>query len=221
MKTIPTLTAIIATGLLLAAAPSLADDQHKWRGHREASGSALREAYQRERRKAHDERPDKSRHKKSKDHKGDKHHGDTKKYKRAYKKGYEHGYRDSRRRNYTHHHKPVHRPHYRPGYIHHKPRWRPAHYGYGYRWRQLPRSFVRISFGAAGFYFYSDGIFFRPHNQGYVVARPPIGAVVHSLPGTAVSVVVSGRNYYAAYDTYYLWDSAARGYRVVANPGFF
>lgn len=103
---------------------------------------------------------------------------------------------------------------------HHRHHWRPDRFRYGYRWRHLPRNFVRISFGGLGL-FYNDGIFYRPQSSGYVVSRAPLGAVVHSLPGTAISVVFGGHNYYVAYDTYYLWDSAHRGYRVVANPGFY
>ena len=128
------------------------------------------------------------------------------------------------------HHRPVYRPEYRPAYrphykparheYRHKHHWRPAHYHYGYRWTRLPSSFVRISFGGLGF-FYSDGIFYRPFESGYVVAPAPIGAVVRSLPGTAVSVVFGGRNYYVAYDTYYLWDGPRGGYQIVANPGFY
>ncbi|WP_323845820.1 DUF6515 family protein [Microbulbifer magnicolonia] len=140
---------------------------------------------------------------------------------RDHHKGRDHDYRkwtghDHYKRR---HHKPR-RPYYRPGYHAHKPRWRPAHYHYGYRWRHLPRSFVSISVGTLGF-FYSDGIFYRPAAQGYVVAAPPVGAIVHSLPGTAVTVVLGGLDYYVAYDTYYLWDGPRGGYRVVANPGFF
>lgn len=108
------------------------------------------------------------------------------------------------------------RKHYRK----HRHHWRPSHYHYGYRWRHLPQNFIRISFGGIGF-FYSDGIFYRPHQGAYVVAQPPIGAIVTSLPGTAVSVVFGGRNYYVAYDTYYLWDGHRRGYRIVDNPGIY
>ncbi|WP_346838585.1 DUF6515 family protein [Microbulbifer sp. SAOS-129_SWC] len=126
----------------------------------------------------------------------------------------DYGYRGKDRHHYRPHHWPAYRPAYRPAHRHH---WRPAHYHYGYRWNRLPRHFARITFGGLGF-FYSDGIFYRPFETGYVVARAPIGAVVASLPGTAVSVVFGGRNYYVAYDTYYLWDGDRRGYRIVANP---
>ncbi|MFC6634193.1 DUF6515 family protein [Microbulbifer taiwanensis] len=165
-------------------------------------------------------------HGRDRDHRGDRdrHHKRKHGYDKGYKRGYKQGYRKGHKHghNWGHrrpHHKP-HWPRYRPGYRHHKPRWRPAHYGYGYRWRHLPRNFVRISVGALGFY-YSDGIFYRPHSHGYVVAQPPVGAIVHSLPGSAVTVVFGGLNYYVAYDTYYLWDGPISGYRVVANPGFY
>jgi len=133
--------------------------------------------------------------------------------------------RDDRRSNhrdwdrkYTQHHRP-HRPHHKPVRIAHKHRWRPSRYHYGHRWHRLPKTYVSLSFGGLGYYF-SDGIFYRPHGPGYVVAQAPVGAFVQALPGTAVSLSYNGLNYFVAYDTYYRWDHHRRGYLVVANPGF-
>lgn len=114
------------------------------------------------------------------------------------------------------HHKPHRPPVYHPA--HHRPRWRPAHYHYGYRVQRLPRTFVSLSVAGLGFY-YSEGIFYRPYGPSYVVVQPPMGAVVYALPPSAVTLAFGGYNYFVAYDTYYLWDGPARGYRVVANPG--
>ena len=79
---------------------------------------------------------------------------------------------------------------------------------------------MSLSIGGLGYYF-SDGIFYRPYGPGYVVAQAPVGALVYNLPGTAINVSFGGLNYYVAYDTYYRWDHHHRGYRVVANPGFY
>lgn len=163
-------------------------------------------------------------------------HRDSRKHdKRDYRRGYKDGYKRSGHKGghkYSGHgghgrphynkykHKPAYGYHGKRHKRYHKHYWRPSHYHYGYRWRQLPRNFVRISFGGLGL-FYSDGVFYRPHDYGYVVAPAPVGAIIHSLPGSAFSVVFGGRNYYVAYDTYYLWDGPSRGYRVVANPGFY
>lgn len=235
-------TAITTVSLLAIAAPALAERTHQ------ASGSAFDDAYRKEHRRQRQnqdnnhqgrDRGDRyqSRGKYDRDKGHDKGKGHGHKYghsngnghKKAHGKGHDRYDRRDRyhdrdrdhRRSYAHydkkrHYKKHHYKHYKRG--HH--RWRPAHYHYGYRARHLPTNFIRISFGGLGF-FYSDGIFYRPHDHGYVVAQPPIGAVVHSLPGTAVSLVFGGRNYYVAYDTYYLWDGPRRGYRIVANPGFY
>lgn len=232
------ITAIAAASLLLAG-PALADRA----GHAKSqlTGSALEQAYSKHRdarrdgwrrddrekrvsghrpaRHDHDHRRDRD-HRRGRDHRRDRdhsrgHHG------RLHRDKYKHKYRHGHKHKYRHGYK--HRDRWHRGKHHrkrHHRHWRPDRFRYGYRWRHLPRNFVRISFGSQGF-FYSNGIFYRPHSHGYVVAPAPIGAVVHSLPGTAVSVVFGGRNYYLVYDTYYLWDSARRGYRVVADPGFY
>ncbi|SHF75846.1 hypothetical protein SAMN04487965_2629 [Microbulbifer donghaiensis] len=186
-------------------------DYGRGKGH--DRGNHQGENYDRDRNRRH------AKHDKGRDyHKGERRY--DKGYERGYKHGYKHGYK------YSHdwgHKRPRHkprRPYYRPGYHAHKPRWRPTHYHYGYRWRHLPSSFVSISVGALSF-FYSDGIFYRPASHGYVVASAPVGAVVHALPASAVTVVFGGLEYYVVYDTYYLWDGPRGAYRVVTNPGFY
>ncbi|MFS1524076.1 DUF6515 family protein [Microbulbifer sp. 2304DJ12-6] len=227
-------TAIAIAGLLLIATPALSEvprgfqramdlDQH-------GQGRAQRE--QRHIKRSHDKHREKKHHnhqqekkrrkqerkkekrrqqrKEKRQHRREVHH--------AYKSGYNKGYRKGHRKGHRRAFRAAYRPYYRHGYHGHRPHWRPAHYGYGYRWRHLPHNFVSLSIGAAGFYF-SDGIFYRPASHGYVVTHAPHGAVIHSLPASALTVVVGGHNYYVAYDTYYLWDDVQRGYRVVPRPG--
>jgi Family of unknown function (DUF6515) len=81
----------------------------------------------------------------------------------------------------------------------------------------LPLGFLSLVIGGEP-YFYHDGWFYRRHGRGYVVVRAPIGAVVRVLPPGHAAVWVGRREYFVAYGTYYVWDRAARGYVVVAEP---
>ncbi|WKD49511.1 DUF6515 family protein [Microbulbifer spongiae] len=229
-------TAIVTAGLLLIANPALSEVS---RGLQRAldldhhgQGKAHRE--QRHVKRSHDKYHDKKHQNRKQEKKRRKQERKKEKRKQrrkekrqhrrevrhAYKSGYNKGYRQGHRKGHRHAFRAAYRPYYRHGYRGHRPHWRPVHYGYGYRWRHLPHSFVGLSLGAASF-FYSDGIFYRPASRGYVVTHAPQGAIVHSLPASALTVVVGGRHYYVAYDTYYLWDDVRRGYRVVPNPGLF
>ncbi|WP_295800734.1 DUF6515 family protein [uncultured Microbulbifer sp.] len=232
---VKTLAAALATaGLLAMASPALADRDDRGQGHKGRPEHAIKHGQSarfqkrqdRQRQAKHrgndrdhrsDRRADRGRdHRRDNDHRrGDRRHdyndrGHHDRDRRRYAGG--HGWRDRGHDHHRKYYKPVHRPH--------KHRWRPNHYHYGYRWSRLPKSYVSLTFGGLGYYF-SDGIFYRPYGPGYVVAQAPVGAIVYNLPGTAVSVSFGGLSYYVAYDTYYRWDSHRRGYRVVANPGFY
>ncbi|WP_299582201.1 DUF6515 family protein [uncultured Microbulbifer sp.] len=237
-------TAIATAGLLLLATPALSEahrgyqraidhdqhgqgraqreqrhferghDKHHKKHHNREHERQLRKQERREERRQ--ERRQERREERRQERRQERKH--RREVRHAYKDGYSKGYNRGHRKGHRHEHRAVHRPHYRHGHRGHRPHWRPAHYGYGYRWRHLPQNIVSVSIGAAGFY-YSEGIFYRPASHGYVVTRPPHGAIVHSLPASALTVVVGGYNYYVAYDTYYQWDQARRGYRVVPNPG--
>ncbi|WP_226647103.1 DUF6515 family protein [Microbulbifer variabilis] len=231
-------TAIATAGLLLLATPALSEvhREHQRAMDQDHHGQGRAQREQRHMERGHDRHHDRHHDKHHNGHHNREHEREHHRQQRreerreerkqrrevrhAYKDGYADGYNRGHSKGHKHEHRAAHRPHYRRGHHGHRPHWRPAHYGYGYRWRHLPHNFVNISLGAAGFY-YSDGIFYRPASQGYVVTRPPHGAIVHSLPASALTVVFGGYNYYVAYDTYYLWDNLQRGYRVVPNPGLF
>ncbi|WP_444920806.1 DUF6515 family protein [Microbulbifer sp. CnH-101-G] len=229
-------TAIATAGLLLLATPALSEvhREHQRAMDQDHHGQGRAHREQRHMERGHNRHHDKHHSRKhEREHRREerKQRREARKQRReerrhrrevrhAYKDGYSDGYSRGHRTGHRHEHRATHRPHYRRGHRGHRPHWRPAHYGYGYRWRHLPHNFVSVSIGAAGFY-YSDGIFYRPASHGYVVTRPPHGAIVHSLPASALTVVLGGYNYYVAYDTYYQWDDLRRGYRVVPNPGLF
>ncbi|WHI44490.1 DUF6515 family protein [Microbulbifer sp. VAAF005] len=214
-------TAIATLSLLLIAAPALSESH---RGHQRAMddhhkyGRAEREQRHIERNHSKQHQKQEKKQRKQERREERQHRREVRNaYKAGYSKGYDKGHRKGHNSGHRHEYRATYRPRYRHGYSGHRPHYRPSHYGYGYRWRHLPKNFVSISIGAAGFY-YSDGIFYRPATSGYVVAQPPHGAIVHSLPASALTVVVGGHNYYVAYDTYYLWDHSHRGYRVVPRP---
>ncbi|MEX2962523.1 DUF6515 family protein [Microbulbifer sp. TYP-18] len=218
-------TVVILTASLLAVAqPVLADRYHP------TTGSALKDAYRKEYSHQQNNRDERraGRHRA----RGSEKQGSRKERKHR-ARGKDHHYRGKSVRHAPRH-RPYYKRHYKKRYRNHYParpyyakrhfrrghyRWRPAHYHYGYRWGQLPRSFVPIRCGGLRF-FYSDGIFYRPRDYGYIVVKPPTGAIVQSLPGTAITLTFGGSHYYVAYDTYYIWDNSARAYRVVADPGF-
>jgi len=78
-----------------------------------------------------------------------------------------------------------------------------------------PRSH-RTVLGGSLAYFFLDGIFYRPCAGGYVVVDPPIGAVVRSLPVSAVWVTIGAISYYTHAGVYY--RKVPEGYRVVPQP---
>jgi len=93
----------------------------------------------------------------------------------------------------------------------------PEFYRRGYRLPALPQSYVRIVIGS-DLFFYWDGVFFRPHGEGYVVVSPPPGARVRYLPTGYISFVIGPRRYFYVNATYYLWDPPTREYVVVEKP---
>lgn len=68
-----------------------------------------------------------------------------------------------------------------------------------------------------GDYYYRDGIFYRYHNNKYVIHRPHAGFRVSSIPEYRV-VWVNGVSYYYYYGTFYSYMAPSREYVVVAPP---
>ncbi|MES2307635.1 MAG: DUF6515 family protein [Verrucomicrobiota bacterium] len=63
-------------------------------------------------------------------------------------------------------------------------------------------------------YYYSEGVYYRSCNRGYVIMPPPPGVVIDTLPPDYSLVWISGRPYYYSRGVYYLQQPT--GY-VVAN----
>ena len=73
----------------------------------------------------------------------------------------------------------------------------------GTRVNNFPRTASNIRFRNTN-YRYNRGIFYRPHNGGYIVARAPIGIRITILPPNPFRFVHFGRDYFYHYGTYYI-----------------
>lgn len=67
-----------------------------------------------------------------------------------------------------------------------------------------------------GDYYYRDGIYYRYHNNQYVIHRPYVGFRVSTIPEYRI-VKVRGVSYYYYYGTFYSFSAPTREY-IVVNP---
>ncbi len=79
---------------------------------------------------------------------------------------------------------------------------------------RAPAGSQRVNHGK-NHYVFHGGRFYRPGKSGYVYTRPPVGAVVYSLPAAAV-ILLAGLTYYV-YDNIY-YRKVPTGYVVVESP---
>lgn len=104
----------------------------------------------------------------------------------------------------------------RPVYSAYNPNWR-----YGYLPRRnsvfnvIPSTYLTINFGGLG-YRYWDGIYYRPHNNAFIVTPPPIGIYINVLPVGYRRIYVHDYPYYYYNGTYY--DQRDNNYYVVSPP---
>jgi hypothetical protein len=93
-----------------------------------------------------------------------------------------------------------------PGRVYPKP---------GRVYRTIPRDHHRVHVGPNN-YFYHGGIYYRRGNNGYIVVRPPRGAVIAHLPVGFETLVVAGIPYFLFAGVYYQKHDS--GYVVVDEP---
>ncbi|MBS1668955.1 MAG: hypothetical protein JST58_16390 [Bacteroidetes bacterium] len=98
---------------------------------------------------------------------------------------------------------------YQPAYW--GPRWHPI----GYFLSALAADAIRLSIGNSNYY-YSDGCYYSPYNDGYAVVQPPMGAVVGYLPDGYETVLVGNDYYYYFAGVFYIDNG--QGYQMVAAP---
>jgi hypothetical protein len=85
----------------------------------------------------------------------------------------------------------------------------------GQSFRSLPREHRVITHGHSHYY-YSHGIWYRPHGGHYIVVAPPVGLFVPFLPLAYATLWLQGVPYYYANETYY--TQTPGGYVVVEPP---
>ncbi len=116
---------------------------------------------------------------------------------------------DDRRRYYEARHEDYRRERrtYRP----------PVFHPHGHRIDSLPAIHLSLVLGSLTF-FYSDGMYFRHHDHGYVVVAAPIGARVAYLPAGYISFYIGPSRYFFVNTAYYWWDPFYYEYVVVEKP---
>lgn len=122
--------------------------------------------------------------------------------------------------------RPVARPDYKPSPSNHyrSPYWvldgRYRHNHYypvpGYTVTTLPAGHISVLHGNNRFYYHA-GVWFRPQGTRYIVAAPPIGVVVPSLPPDYSTVWIDSKPYYYANGQYYA-SAPDSGYTIVQAP---
>jgi len=97
-------------------------------------------------------------------------------------------------------------------------------YGYpslGFYFNTLPFGYYPFYMGSSLFYYY-DGIFYSPFNDGYVVTAPPVGAAVPSLPRGAKQIMIDNQQFFEYNGVYYkiiINDKGDNGvyYKIIIN----
>ena len=78
------------------------------------------------------------------------------------------------------------------------------------------RGYLPVYYGGVNYAYYG-GYYYQPAATGYVVVKPPLGAIVPTLPPGATATTVNGQTYFVYNDTYYkpVLVNGATGYQVV------
>jgi hypothetical protein len=84
----------------------------------------------------------------------------------------------------------------------------------GYAVTILPPGHLALNY-RGGRFFYDSGVWYQAAGRGFVVVRPPRGALLPILPPAYTTVWIGGAPYYYANDVYY---ARAPGGYVVADP---
>ncbi|HEY9533531.1 MAG TPA: DUF6515 family protein [Mucilaginibacter sp.] len=97
-------------------------------------------------------------------------------------------------------------------------------YGYpnlGFYFNALPFGYYPFYMGSSLFYYY-DGIFYRPYDEGYVVTAPPVGAAVPSMPRGAKAIMIDNQQFFEYNGVYYkiiINDKGDKVYVVAGKDG--
>ncbi len=79
----------------------------------------------------------------------------------------------------------------------------------------MPHGAYRLHYKKPPLYYWA-GVFYKPYSGGYISITAPIGARIHDLPASYVTLTFGSTNYYLANNVYYRRDHD--GYVVVSAP---
>jgi len=99
-----------------------------------------------------------------------------------------------------------------------------GYFGYpslGFYLDALPFGYYPFYMGSS-LYYYSDGIFYQPYNDGYAVTAPPVGAAVPKLPKGAKAIMIDNQQFFEFNGVYYkivVNDKGDKVYVVAGKDG--
>jgi hypothetical protein len=67
----------------------------------------------------------------------------------------------------------------------------------------LPLGFLALEIGGVPYYYY-DGVYYQPADNGYQEVYPPVGAAVPQPPAGAIQIDTGGQVYYYAGGAFYV-----------------
>lgn len=91
----------------------------------------------------------------------------------------------------------------------------------GFYFNTLPFGYYPFYMGPSLYYYY-DGFFYRPYDDGYMVTAPPVGAAVPSLPSNAKAIMIDNQQFYESNGVYYkiiINDKGDKVYVVAGKDG--
>lgn len=88
----------------------------------------------------------------------------------------------------------------------------------GFYINTLPYGYYPFFVGPDQYYYYG-GTFYRPYNNGYEIAAPPIGAAIPQLPSNAHPIMIDGQQYYEQNGVYYKEGVDDKGKKVFIVSG--
>ncbi|MES2278602.1 MAG: DUF6515 family protein [Bacteroidota bacterium] len=88
----------------------------------------------------------------------------------------------------------------------------------GFFLNALPYGYYPFYYGPDQYYYYG-GTFYRPYNNGYEIAAPPIGAAVPQIPSNAHPILIDGQQYYEMNGVYYKESVDDKGKKIFIVSG--
>lgn len=100
----------------------------------------------------------------------------------------------------------------------HAPRYHYAklpHWGASYK--VAPKKAIVLAHHGIDYRFY-NGIFYKPFNGNYIIAKAPIGIRIKTLPKEKIRFILHGKPYFYYYGTFFVASDDGDGYTTVEAP---